>query len=88
MQKLRFLVKPYARKNEIGKNEDGTLWLRIAAPPTEGKANQAIVIFLSELLKIPKSSIRLAAGSTGKLKTFEIDISEKELQSFLLNIVV
>jgi uncharacterized protein (TIGR00251 family) len=88
MQKLRFLVKPNARKNEIGRNEDGTLWLRIAAPPKEGKANQAIVIFLSELLKIPKSSIRLAAGSTGKLKTFEIDISEKELQSFLLNIVV
>jgi uncharacterized protein (TIGR00251 family) len=88
MQKLRFLVKPNARNNEIGKNEDGTLWIRIAAPPTEGKANQAIAIFLSELLKIPKSSIQLSSGSTGKLKTFEIDISEKELQSFLLNIVV
>jgi len=88
MEKLRFLVKPNARKNELGRNEDGTLWLRVAAPPTEGKANEAIVIFLAGLLKIPKSSIRLSAGSTGKLKTFEIDISEKELQSFLLNIVV
>ena len=88
MEKLRFLVKPNASKNEIGRNEDGTLWLRVAAPPTEGKANQAIVIFLADLLKIRKSSIRLSAGSTGRLKTFEIDISEKELRSFLPNIVV
>lgn len=47
--------------------------MRIAAPATEGKANQACIAYLSEILKIPKSAIYLEKGKSGRLKTFIIE---------------
>lgn len=83
MAKIRFSVKPNAGKNELGRDEEGKLWLRIAAPAQEGKANQAIIVFLSAVLDIPKSMIWLAAGSSGRIKTFETGLQEEELQERL-----
>jgi uncharacterized protein (TIGR00251 family) len=87
MAKLRFSVKPNARQNEIGRDEEGKLWLKIAAPPVEGKANQAICLFLSEIFSLPKSGVQLLAGSSGKIKTFEIDLRPEEIESRLSRLI-
>jgi hypothetical protein len=73
MQKTTFFVKPNARSNSIGKGQDGNLWVRISAPPSEGKANLALISFFSELVSIPKSHIQLVNGSSGRYKTFLFD---------------
>jgi uncharacterized protein (TIGR00251 family) len=78
MEKATFLVKPNARSSSIGRSEDGQMWIRIAAPATEGKANSALVEFLSKLLGIPKSRVTLLSGETGRFKTFAFEMEKIE----------
>lgn len=75
--KLALKVIPNARKSEVaGWEEDPragrVLKLRIAAPPVEGKANRAVILFLASWLGIPKSSVSLLRGETGRLKVVEL----------------
>lgn len=46
--------------------------LAITAPPVDGKANQAVVEFLSDLLKVSKSSVTIVSGETGRNKLIAI----------------
>lgn len=71
---LTVKVKPNSRDNRISK-ENGLLVIRIHAPATEGKANKAIVEFLSELMDIPKSFIEIVGGATSQHK--RISVAEK-----------
>jgi len=48
------------------------LKVRVSSPPEDGKANRALIALLAESLDIPKSSLRIAAGETSRLKTIEI----------------
>ncbi len=74
--RLRVRVTPRARQNAItGLTEaDGrpALAIRLAAPPVDGAANQALVRFLAEALGIPKSSVRIVSGETNRLKTLSL----------------
>jgi uncharacterized protein len=69
---LRIKIKPSARSNTIKKSIDNIYEVRIAAPPVEGKANKALIEFLSEILHIPKSKIRLKSGESSRIKSLEI----------------
>ena len=71
--RLRVTVKPNARKNEVICSEDGTLIVRVAVPPIEGKANEKVVEVLSEYLKKPKRSITIISGFKGKFKIIEVE---------------
>ncbi len=53
---------------------DGTDYLkaRVRAVAEDGKANDALVELLAEALSVPKSSVRIAAGGTARLKRVEI----------------
>lgn len=54
---------------------DGRAFLkaRVAAPPVEGEANAALTALLAKVLGLSKSSVRIAAGQTGRLKQVEVD---------------
>ncbi|MBQ8460088.1 YggU family protein [bacterium] len=71
-------ISPNAKKNEIIKEND-CVKIKITAQPIDGKANKALVEFLSKNFKIPKTSIEIIKGETSKEKTilFKIDNSEK-----------
>jgi len=71
---LNVEAKPNAKKNEHVVVNENTLKVRIKAPPVDGKANEAIIEYLSEILKLPKSKITLLKGTTSKFKRFEIEI--------------
>lgn len=52
----------------------GNVWkLQVAAPPVDGKANEALLKFLAKLTGRPLSAVRLVSGFTSPLKTVEID---------------
>lgn len=76
--KLALKVTPGARRSEIlGWEEDypqigRVLKLRIAAPPIDGKANKEIESFLAKTLSLPKGSVRIAHGSSGRIKLVEL----------------
>jgi hypothetical protein len=59
---------PRASKNEIQGVHGDALKVRLQAPPVEGKANQALIRFLSEALDIPRSQLSIASGETGRNK--------------------
>jgi uncharacterized protein (TIGR00251 family) len=65
-------VHPRARKNAIAGEIGDALKLALTAPPVEGKANEACIRFLSELLEVPRSSITIAAGETSRLKLIRV----------------
>lgn len=70
---LAVRVIPRARKNEISEiMGDGTVRVRLTAPPVEGKANKALIKFLSEVLDVPSSQIEIVAGRKGRDKLISI----------------
>ncbi len=75
--KLRVRATPNARTSEvIGWEENPlvgrVLRVRVAAPPSEGKANAELRDFLAKTLKLPKSAVQLDKGDSSRLKTFTI----------------
>ena len=60
-------ISPNASKNEIIKTEEG-IKVKITAQPIDGKANKALIEYLSKLLKIPKSLFEIVKGETSKDK--------------------
>ncbi len=66
-------VSPRSRKNEItGILENGTVKIRLTAPPVEGKANEALIRFLADLLDVPPTRIEIVAGASGRDKLVSI----------------
>ncbi len=61
-------VLPNAPKSQIIGEHNGSLKIKIKAPPVDGKANEAIVDFFSRLLKVSKSSIEILKGDKSKAK--------------------
>ena len=71
----RFTVKvhPRARRSAVT-GRRGEAWkLDRAAPPGEGKANEACVRFLAELAGVPRSRVRILNGASSRTKLVEID---------------
>ncbi len=51
---------------------DGTLRVRVAAPPVDGAANDALVRLIAGELDLPRSRVRLVGGATNRRKTVEV----------------
>jgi uncharacterized protein len=73
---LYIKVKPNSKTDEITREADGTLKVKIKAPPVDGKANKYLIEYLSGVLKIPKSKITVLKGTAGQFKTLEIEVDE------------
>lgn len=70
---LAIRVTPRASKNEIVEVlSDGTVRVRLTAPPAEEKANQALINFLAQVLDMPTSSIEIVAGTSGRDKLVSV----------------
>ena len=70
---LAIRVTPRASRNEISEiRSDGTVKIRLTAPPAEGKANQALIEFLSGVLGVSANRIEIVAGTTGRDKLVSI----------------
>jgi uncharacterized protein (TIGR00251 family) len=65
--------------------EDGSLKIRLTAPPVDGAANEALVKFLSETLSISKSSVEIVSGHTSREKRVKISGMSDEDVNRLLN---
>jgi uncharacterized protein (TIGR00251 family) len=65
-------VQPRASKNEVAGLMDGALKIRLQAPAVEDRANEALCEFLAEILKRPKSAVRILAGDRSRTKRVEV----------------
>ena len=70
---LAVRVTPRASRNEVVEMlEDGTIKVRIASPPADGEANEALIEFLAEILGVAKSRLDIVAGATGRDKLIAV----------------
>lgn len=87
MEKMAVLtvrVQPNARENKLVGFKDGILQIRIAAPPVEGKANEALIKFLSGRLDVPKSRLSVKRGLSGRTKTILVSgLEQSQLEQRL-----
>jgi uncharacterized protein YggU (UPF0235/DUF167 family) len=52
---------------------DGVLRVRVAAPPVEGAANEALLRLIADELGVPRRDVRLVAGAGGRTKVLVVD---------------
>lgn len=71
--KLAILVKPNARHEKVEEIEAGVLKVSVKSPPSEGKANEAVIAVLAKHFGVSKSAVTLLHGAKGKKKLVEIN---------------
>ncbi len=77
-------VQPRAKKNAITGEMGDALKVALTAPPLEGRANEACIAFLAEILKVSRSSITIAAGETSRNKLIRVSgLSAAEVEARL-----
>jgi len=81
-------VTPRSSKPGVGawkRGADGReeLEIRVSAPPAEGEANAAVIRMLAKRLAIPKTSIGIVSGETGRHKRVALPLEEGEVRRLL-----
>jgi uncharacterized protein len=71
--RLTLHVQPRASRSEIVGEHDGALRVRLAAPPVENAANEALVELLAKALRVARRDIRIVSGATSRRKLVEIE---------------
>ena len=77
-------VHPRTKKDAITGEIGDALKVSLTAPPLEGRANEACIEFLANLLKVPRSSVTIASGLTGRNKVIRVaTLSAEEVKARL-----
>jgi len=70
---VRVRVQPRAARAAIGDwREDGTLTVRVTAPPVDGRANAAVGALLAAALDLPAGAVRIVHGERGRDKLVRV----------------
>ena len=69
---LVVLVQPRASRTKVVGELDGRLKIALAAPPVDGEANAALIVFLSDELNVRKSEVSLLDGETSRRKRLAV----------------
>jgi uncharacterized protein len=78
-------VQPRASKDEIAGEIAGALKIRLQSPALEGRANDALIEFLAELLKTPKSAVRILSGERSRIKRLEIrGVTKQQIERLVM----
>jgi uncharacterized protein len=70
--RLDVRVIPRAPRTLVDGMRGGAILVRLAAPPVDGAANEALIAFLSDALALPRRSIRIVSGEKSRDKTVAI----------------
>ncbi|HEY5486725.1 MAG TPA: DUF167 family protein [Candidatus Limnocylindrales bacterium] len=73
---VRFAVRltPRGGDNRVdGVSAEGVLQARVAAPAVGGAANSALVKLIADELDVPRTSVRLVAGASGRQKLIVVE---------------
>ena len=70
--RIRLHVQPRASRTEAAGLHGSALRVRLAAPPVDGAANEALVRWIAEQLDVSRSAVALTAGAGSRTKTVEV----------------
>jgi uncharacterized protein (TIGR00251 family) len=76
---LAVSVSPNARRTAADGLHDGTLRIRLGAPPVDGKANEMLLAWVAGQLGLPRRAVTLVRGDTARRKWLAIDAPPQAL---------
>lgn len=78
-------VQPRASRDEISGVVEGALKIRLRAPAVENRANEALREFLADLLKRPRSAVRILGGEHSRTKRVAVEgVTRRQVEALLL----
>jgi uncharacterized protein len=85
--RLQVRVQPRAARTEIVGEHGGALKIRVAAPPVDGAANEALVRFLAERLGVARSAVSIGGGANARSKVVLVAGIEPEAAAARLGLL-
>ena len=85
MPRVTVRVTPRSGRDEIigwDPHAQGTLLVRVCAPPEGGKANKAVRDLLARSAKVPKTSVELVKGDSSRTKVFDLPLAGEGFQEW------
>jgi uncharacterized protein (TIGR00251 family) len=74
-------VQARAKVTRVVGRMESAYKLQLAAPPVDGKANEACIAFLAKVAGVAKSRVRIVLGLTNRMKVVEIEgIAQDEME--------
>ncbi len=80
---LAIHAQPGAKRSEVVGMHGEALKVRLAAPPVEGRANEALVALLAEALGVPKASVSVVRGGSSRRKSVLVAAPQADLGRLL-----
>ena len=80
---LTLHVQPGAKKSEVSGLHGDALKIRLAAPPIEGRANEALLRFVADSFNVPLKNVELLRGTQSRHKMVRVTGSQVEAASLL-----
>ncbi len=82
--RISVYIQPRASRTEIAGRYGSDIKIRVAAPPVDHAANEALLAFVAERLGVRQRDVRLIAGATSRRKVLEIHgITAEQIQTLL-----
>ncbi len=70
---LRVRTQPGAARTAIRGEYGDALKIAVAAPPVDGKANNALIAFLAKTCHLPRAAVTLTGGAGSRNKRFHLE---------------
>lgn len=84
MASIVLYCQPGARATRLAGLHDGKPKIQLQAPPVDGAANAALIAFVAERCRVPRSRVRIVQGQSSRIKRVEVDgLTEDALQAAL-----
>jgi uncharacterized protein (TIGR00251 family) len=69
---LTLHVQPGAKRSQVSGLHGDALKIRLAAPPIDGRANEALLRFLAGIFEVPQRNVELMQGGQSRHKTVRV----------------
>jgi uncharacterized protein (TIGR00251 family) len=76
-------AKPAIAGWRVGADGREELEVRVAQPPADGAANEAVVRLLAKALNLPKSSVEIVGGASSRHKRVTVPLGAEEVKRLL-----
>ncbi len=79
---IRVRLSPRGGRDQVaGVDDAGTLLARVAAPPVDGAANEALERLLARELGVGRTAVRIQSGATGRIKRLRVDVAPDRVRA-------
>jgi uncharacterized protein (TIGR00251 family) len=82
---LTLHIQPGAKRSEVAGLHGDALKVRLAAPPIEGRANEALLRFIADSFDVPLRQVELLRGAQSRQKMVRVEGSKVESETLLPN---